>query len=130
VAGPRAYAREGSEQEVLASNAWDLYRPDFILIEQLVTNLQSSLDHPTTRFLCSLGYELVGKAFNTAFFALKEIKPEDAWRSGADVGLAAGAPADAKPVGLLPPPFPSLHGFDPSQRDCRGRSQVKVDRSL
>jgi FkbM family methyltransferase len=63
---------EGSEQEVLESNDWSRYRPQIILIEQLSTDIDESLAHPTTRFLSERGYRLVAKAFNSSFFALKE----------------------------------------------------------
>jgi len=63
---------EGSEQEVLESNDWSRYRPEVIVIEQLSTDLRESMRHPTTAFLNERGYQLIAKAFNSAFFRLEE----------------------------------------------------------
>jgi FkbM family methyltransferase len=63
---------EGSEQDVLESNDWDRYRPEVVLIEQLSSEIDESLVHPTTKFLNARGYRLVSRTFNTSFFVLKQ----------------------------------------------------------
>jgi FkbM family methyltransferase len=63
---------EGSESEVLESNDWSRHRPEIILIEQLSTDIEASMSHPTTRFLNEQGYRLIAKAFNSSFFRLEE----------------------------------------------------------
>jgi len=65
---------EGSEQEVLDSNDWSRHRPEIILIEQLSTDIEGSLSHPTTKYLNERGYRLIAKAFNSSFFRLNEIR--------------------------------------------------------
>lgn len=60
---------EGGEHEVLVSNDWSRYRPEIIVIEQLSTGIDESLQHPTTKFLNTMNYRLIAKAFNSSFFA-------------------------------------------------------------
>lgn len=64
---------EGAELDVLGSNDWDRFRPAFLLVEQLATDLDACLGHATTRFLRPLGYRPVAKAYNTAFFRRDEM---------------------------------------------------------
>lgn len=59
---------EGCEEEVLESNDWSRYRPEVIVMEQLSTDVEESMRHPTTSILKDRGYRLVAKAFNSAIF--------------------------------------------------------------
>lgn len=62
---------EGKDEEVLRSNDWSRYRPRFILAETLRTDMLNLVNYPVVRFLQSVGYTPVGKAYNTSFFARK-----------------------------------------------------------
>jgi hypothetical protein len=59
---------EGKDEEVLRSNDWNRYRPRFILAETLRTHMLNLGECPIVQFLRSVGYEPVGKAYNTTFF--------------------------------------------------------------
>lgn len=60
---------EGLDLEVLRSNDWDRYRPEWVLVEVLQTRTLAALEKaPITQFLRALGYQAVAKTFNTAFF--------------------------------------------------------------
>lgn len=60
---------EGKDEEVLRSNDWSRYRPRFILAETLRTDMLGMSECPVVRFLLSVGYKPVAKAYNTSFFA-------------------------------------------------------------
>lgn len=60
---------EGKDEEVLRSNDWSRYRPRFILAETLRTDMLGLGVCPVVQFLSNVGYTLVGKAYNTSFFA-------------------------------------------------------------
>lgn len=60
---------EGKDEEVLRSNNWSRYRPRFILAETLRTDMFHLGECPVVRFLSSVGYRPVSKAYNTSFFA-------------------------------------------------------------
>ena len=60
---------EGLDLQVLKSNDWNLYRPEFVLVECLKTGTLSELEgNETAIYLKSLGYEPVSKLMNTVFF--------------------------------------------------------------
>lgn len=59
---------EGLDFEVLRSNNWILYRPKLVLIEMLVSTLESILDHEIYLYMKSHGYLLYAKTLNTVFF--------------------------------------------------------------
>ena len=59
---------EGHEMEVLQSNNWELFRPKYILIELLNSDLDSIKADSTYQFLTKIGYKLFAKTFNTYFF--------------------------------------------------------------
>ncbi len=59
---------EGAELDVLRSNDWERFRPEIMLVEQVVDDLDSWLSDETTRFLRTQGYQPKAKAFNTALF--------------------------------------------------------------
>ncbi len=61
---------EGLDLKVLRSNNWEKYRPEFVVVEDLV---KQSLEEFMTNselfdFMKENGYELMGKTFNTLFF--------------------------------------------------------------
>jgi FkbM family methyltransferase len=59
---------EGMDEEVLRSNNWSRYRPRFILAETLRTDMLNMDKCPVVKFLRSVGYKPVSKAYNTSFF--------------------------------------------------------------
>ena len=59
---------EGHEMEVLQSNNWELFRPKYILIELLNSDLDSIKADSTYQFLTKIGYKIFAKTFNTYFF--------------------------------------------------------------
>lgn len=60
---------EGKDQEVLASNDWERFRPRYILAETLRTDMLHLAECPVVKLLASVGYKPVAKAYNTTFFA-------------------------------------------------------------
>lgn len=60
---------EGKDEEVLASNDWERFRPRFILGETLRTDMLQMAGCPVVQLLSSVGYTPVGKVYNTTFFA-------------------------------------------------------------
>jgi FkbM family methyltransferase len=66
---------EGSDFEVLQSNDWDRYSPDYILIECLgAVTLSDALTGPIATFLAARQYGLVAKTVNTVVFKLSAAK--------------------------------------------------------
>jgi len=60
---------EGFDYKVLASNCWEKYKPKFILVELLnCVSLEEANETKESKFLINLGYCLVAKTYNTAFF--------------------------------------------------------------
>lgn len=59
---------EGYDFEVLKSNNWEMYKPDFILIESLRTTLDEIKEDKAYLFLKAYGYKLQAKTCNTLFF--------------------------------------------------------------
>ena len=59
---------EGKDEEVLRSNDWSRFRPRIILAETLRTEMLQLGDCPVVRFLRTVGYAPVSKAYNTSFF--------------------------------------------------------------
>ena len=59
---------EEFEMEVLMSNDWERYSPDFILVEQFVNSCKEAESHPTTVFLAEKGYCIVAKTFRSTLF--------------------------------------------------------------
>ncbi len=60
---------EGSDEEVLRSNDWERYRPRFILVETLRSDMLSLCTCTVSQFLRNVGYVPVSKTYNTSFFA-------------------------------------------------------------
>ena len=63
---------EGNDHEVLRSNNWERYRPRFIIIETLRTDLLGLKKCPVTNFLLGVGYKPISKVYNTTFFARED----------------------------------------------------------
>jgi FkbM family methyltransferase len=64
---------EGLDLEVLQSNNWGRYRPQFILTEELTARtLRQAERAPAARFLRRRGYELIAKTMNTLLFVHRE----------------------------------------------------------
>lgn len=59
---------EGMDIEVLKSNNWQKYRPLFILVEDISSNILESKDNEVGVFMSSVGYTLKAKTLNTLFF--------------------------------------------------------------
>ena len=59
---------EGYDLEVLKSNDWSQFRPEYILVEVWDLELAHSASHPVVAYLAMQEYSLVGKAYSTAFF--------------------------------------------------------------
>jgi len=59
---------EGKDEEVLHSNDWTLYRPRIVLVETLRTDMLTLGECSVVKFLASVGYKPVSKAYNTSFF--------------------------------------------------------------
>jgi FkbM family methyltransferase len=59
---------EGMDLQVLESNDWTAYRPEFVLVECLGQMLDNVKSDETARFLINHGYELFAKTVNTVIF--------------------------------------------------------------
>lgn len=59
---------EGFDLEVLKSNDWTLYKPEYVLVECLSTPLPDIFKDSTYIYLNSLGYDIFAKTVNTFFF--------------------------------------------------------------
>lgn len=59
---------EGLDLQVLRSNDWDKFRPEYVLVELLDSSLANIGQDPTSEFLSSVGYEVFAKCVHTAFF--------------------------------------------------------------
>ncbi|MBV8254379.1 MAG: FkbM family methyltransferase [Chitinophaga sp.] len=59
---------EGLDLQVLQSNNWDKYRPEYLLVEDLMSDVSDSLNGPLYKFLHAKDYKLVARSYNTAFY--------------------------------------------------------------
>lgn len=59
---------EGLDMEVLESNDWQQFRPEYVLVECWGLRLRNTLESPVVRYLDSVGYELFAKSYSTAVF--------------------------------------------------------------
>ncbi len=57
---------EGHDLNVLQSSNWELYRPTYVLAEELSEIESNTLS--VTDFMASIGYEVIAKTVNTLFF--------------------------------------------------------------
>ncbi|WP_426993727.1 FkbM family methyltransferase [Methylomonas sp. CM2] len=62
---------EGFDLEILQSNNWSKYRPNFLIIELLNTDLTSTMNNPANIYLNSIGYQAHAKTGNSVIFAKK-----------------------------------------------------------
>lgn len=61
---------EGLDLNVLKSNNWDKYRPEFILVEDLQSDLEKVFFTEMYNFMKSKDYKLVARTFNTLLFRI------------------------------------------------------------
>ncbi|MDP4712433.1 MAG: FkbM family methyltransferase [Saprospiraceae bacterium] len=59
---------EGMEMDVLMSNNWDRYRPEFLVVEQLRLDVQGIMKTDVYRFLQSADYKLVSRTLNSSIY--------------------------------------------------------------
>jgi O-antigen/teichoic acid export membrane protein len=59
---------EGLDLEVLSSNNWDKYRPDYVLVEGSPFDLPDIGQNPTYAFMKEKGYDIFAKTYYTYFF--------------------------------------------------------------
>lgn len=59
---------EGLDLEVLSSNNWDKYRPDYVLVEGAPFDLPDINQNPTYAFMKEKGYDIFAKTYYTYFF--------------------------------------------------------------
>ncbi len=62
---------EGFDFQVLKSNNWSKYIPEYILVEDLESNVEQTLSSDLYKFLVSKGYMLIARTYNTLFFRVK-----------------------------------------------------------
>ena len=62
---------EGFDFLVLKSNNWEKYKPEYILVEDLESDIEYALTSNLYNYLSSKGYKLVARTYNTLFFKLK-----------------------------------------------------------
>ncbi len=59
---------EGLDFQVLKSNNWDKYKPEYILVEDLESHLEHARSSEMHNYLKSNGYLLIARTYNTLFF--------------------------------------------------------------
>lgn len=59
---------EGLDFEVLQSNNWKLFRPEFICVESVGATFADLAQNEIYRFLCECGYDLYAKTVHTLIF--------------------------------------------------------------
>ena len=64
---------EGLDLEVLSSNNWEKYRPEYVLVEVLNNNFDALANHPISKFMQEQNYALFAKCTNTVFFVRIEM---------------------------------------------------------
>lgn len=62
---------EGLDMEVLKSNNWEIFRPKYLLIESLNSDISKITECPIYQFLLSVGYNPFAKTFNTYIYQSK-----------------------------------------------------------
>ncbi len=63
---------EGLDFKVLSSNDWDTYRPELLIVEDLVYSKDNSPNRTISDFLRSKGYEIKSKLINSVIFTKTE----------------------------------------------------------
>lgn len=59
---------EGRDLDVLRSNDWTAFRPNFVLVECLESSAEDILASAMTAFMFEVGYRFEAKTMNTAFY--------------------------------------------------------------
>jgi len=59
---------EGLDLQVLQSNNWEKFRPKYMLVESLKSDVSQILDCPINKYLTEKGYKFFAKTFNTYFY--------------------------------------------------------------
>ncbi len=59
---------EGTDLEVLQSNDWQIYRPEYVLVECKDLKMNEIKDNEVYKFLLDKKYEFMAKTFNTVIF--------------------------------------------------------------
>ncbi len=59
---------EGLDLEVLQSNDWGLYRPELLLVEAYLDDIDGLESDPVAQYIRSQGYRVFAKTVNTVFF--------------------------------------------------------------
>lgn len=63
---------EGMDSEVLESNDWSRFRPDYVLVERLGRSLEDLMRADVTKLLTGCGYDIFAKTVNTVFFRRRD----------------------------------------------------------
>lgn len=67
---------EGLELDALISNDWDVFKPEYLLVESLRSSIVELNKTKIFKCLTQLGYEFVAKTYNTLFFKYSQISKE------------------------------------------------------
>ena len=59
---------EGLDLQVLQSNDWNKYSPDYLLVESISEGIEETLNDPIYSFVKALGYKLTAKTLRTLIF--------------------------------------------------------------
>ena len=59
---------EGMDLQVLQSNNWNKYRPQYVLAESIGSNLEECSNEPIVLFMKSVGYRMILKLVGTMVF--------------------------------------------------------------
>lgn len=65
---------EGNDMLVLNSNDWNIYRPKYLLVEELDANISTIIaNSEISIFLKSKNYNLISRTYNTSIYKLNEV---------------------------------------------------------
>jgi FkbM family methyltransferase len=65
---------EGLDLDVLMSNDWERFRPDYVLAEALDLDLAATVEDPLCRYMMANSYKLVAKIGNSVIFASLDLR--------------------------------------------------------
>jgi FkbM family methyltransferase len=61
---------EGMDLKVIQSNNWEKYRPEYVLVEELESDLETVMsESPVYKFMRGVDYKLVARSYNTCFYS-------------------------------------------------------------
>lgn len=61
---------EGMDLRVIKSNNWEKYRPEYVLVEELESDLETVMsESPVYKFMRGVDYKLVARSYNTCFYS-------------------------------------------------------------